>query len=75
MVLEFPDDAGGCGPLSLSRSRIVDHKVDTEVSCLKVSSSGTLVGSFTQTRKSFRRLVNILYQELLTKKSFKKLFL
>lgn len=36
MVLEFPDGADECGPLSLSRSRIVDHKADIEVSCLKM---------------------------------------
>lgn len=34
-VLEFLDGAVGCGLLSSSRSRIVDHKVDIEVSCLK----------------------------------------
>jgi hypothetical protein len=36
---ECLDDADGCGLLSWSRSRIVDHIMDTEVSCLKARKS------------------------------------
>lgn len=53
MVLGCLDVADGCGLLSWSRSRIVDHKVDIEVSCLKVERREALMRNFIWRQKNF----------------------